>query len=354
MNYYRQIKKVINDKDYFKLRRKKFDEVENLRYRGNQIRNNNLNLNNNDIIDDNNNYNLILSNNIVAENNIGKFKENIKNREMILEKNYKNLNDYQSSIYNNNYDFKKSYKDIHYRNYPGSSIRKSGKRIYKSGSAGNVLKNNFYLSQLERQMDNNTSIFNRHNYYIDYTNQTLGKKRTDITDDNFLQKYTDKQNFADYINKNVEIQNENRKISEEKNNLKRNNLFKSRLKERAEIKMENNYFNSLAEQNLLGEKESKILYKNLLDQQIKNNITDKLMNENLTYNDIIQNRNYSINNERVSERKFLNKNNFVDVNPYNRRNYFLGNSSLKNDVINNPRIIYKYNKYIFPQIATEK
>ena len=157
----------------------------------------------------------------------------------------------------------------------------------------------------------------------------------------------------DYLKKNVEIQNENKKISEEKNTMKKNIMFNSRLKEREEIKMENNYFNNIAEQNLIGEKESKILYKNLLDQQIKNNITDKLKNENLTYNDIIQNRNYLYGNGLVTERKFLNKNNFVDVNPYSHRNYFLGNSSLKNDVIINPQIIFKHNKYIFPQFAKE-
>ena len=355
MNYFRRLKNVINDNDYFKIRRKKFEDLENLRYNERQATNENIYLNkSNDLINNDRTNNLFLSNNIIAENNIGKFKENIKTREMILEKNYNNLNNYQNNLYNNDYDFKKTYKQIPLRNYPGNSLGKTGKRIYKSESAGNVLKNNFYLSQLDKQNDNNNKSFlNKYNYYINYTNQTLGKKRTDITDDNFLQIYTDRKNFVDYLKKNVEIQNENKKISEEKNTLKKNIMFNSRLKEREEIKMENNYFNNIAEQNLIGEKESKILYKNLLDQQIKNNITDKLKNENLTYNDIIQNRNYLYGNGLVTERKFLNKNNFVDVNPYSHRNYFLGNSSLKNDVIINPQIIFKHNKYIFPQFAKE-
>ena len=113
--------------------------------------------------------------------------------------------------------------------------------------------------------------------------------------------------------------------------------------------MENNYFNNLATQNLIGEKKSKIFYKNILDEQVKNNINDKLMNENLTYDDILQNKNeiYKKHNN-MTDRKFLNKNNFVDVNPFNRRNYFLGNSFLKNDTILNPQISFNNNKYIFP------
>ena len=138
-------------------------------------------------------------------------------------------------------------------------------------------------------------------------------------------------------------------MTEEKNNNKKNKKYESRIKEQKEIKMENNYFNSLATQNLLGEKKSKLIYKNFLDEQVKNNINDKLLNENLTYDDLIQNRNYSFKRDYMSERKFLNKNNFVEVNPYSRRNYYLGNSFLTNDVITNPQIVFKHNKYIFPQ-----
>ena len=223
MNYFRQLKNVINDNDYFKIRRKKFEDFENLRYNERQATNENIYLNkSNDLINNDRTNNLFLSNNIIAENNIGKFKENIKTREMILEKNYNNLNNYQNNLYNNDYDFKKTYKQIPLRNYPGNSLGKTGKRIYKSESAGNVLKNNFYLSQLDKQNDNNNKSFlNKYNYYINYTNQTLGKKRTDITDDNFLQIYTDRKNFVDYLKKNVEIQNENKKISEEKNTMKK-------------------------------------------------------------------------------------------------------------------------------------
>ena len=334
MSFYRHIKNVINDNDYFKIRMRENSEKENIYDLKEE------DLNNNDI-----NNKIFLSRSIAAENNYGNFREKINNKEQIIEQNYKNLSRYQNNMYNNKYSLKNRYKKVPNMNYPIKTNRLSGKRIYKSDSTGDALKNNFYLSQLDIS---NNSLLNNSNYYINYSNRSLGKKRTDVTDNNFIQIYTNKQNFVDYFNKNREIQNENKKITEEKNTMKKNDMFESRLKEQKVIKMENNYYNSLAAQNLLGEKKSKILYKNILDQQVKNNINDKLMNENLTYNDVIQNRNYLLKNNKMSERKFLNKNNFVEVNPYNRRNYFLGNSLLKNDIINNPQINFKLNKYIFP------
>ena len=334
MSFYRHIKNVINDNDYFKIRMRENSEKENIYDLKEE------DLNNNDI-----NNKIFLSRSIVAENNYGNFREKINNKEQIIEQNYKSLSRYQNNMYNIKYSLKNHYKKVPNMNYPRKTNRLSGKRIYKSDSTGDVLKNNFYLSQLDIS---NNSLLNNSNYYINYSNRSLGKKRTDVTDNNFIQIYTNKQNFVDYFNKNREIQNENKKITEEKNTMKKNDMFESRLKEQKVIKMENNYYNSLAAQNLLGEKKSKILYKNILDQQVKNNINDKLMNENLTYNDVIQNRNYLLKNNKMSERKFLNKNNFVEVNPYNRRNYFLGNSLLKNDIINNPQINFKLNKYIFP------
>ena len=334
MNFYRHIKNFINDNDYFKIRMRENREKANIFDLKEE------DLKKNDISD-----RIFLSRSIGAENNYGNLKEKIMNKEQIIEQNYKNLNKFQNNLYKNDYSLKNHYKKIPYRNYPETVNKLSGKRIYKSDSSGDVLKNNFYLSQLDLS---NNSILNNSNYYINYTNRSLGKKRTDVTDNNFIQIYTNKQNFVDYYNKNREVQNENKKITEEKNTMKKNNMFESRLKEQKEIKMENNYYNSLVSQNLLGEQKSKMMYKNILDEQVKNNINDKLINENLTYNDVIQNRNYLLKNNKMSERKFLNKNNFVEVNPYNRRNYFLGNSFLKNDIINNPQINFKLNKYLFP------
>ena len=141
---------------------------------------------------------------------------------------------------------------------------------------------------------------------------------------------------------------------EEKIKEKKNNLQNSKIKEQNEMKLKNIYFNNLNTQKLLNLQNSKMKYKNMLDEQVKNNINNKLLNENLTYKDIIQSQIYLIKNKNISDRAFLNKNNFVEINPYNHRNYSLGDSSLKNNVIINPQTRYKYNKYIFPKIPSNK
>ena len=71
--------------------------------------------------------------------------------------------------------------------------------------------------------------------------------------------------------------------------------------------------------------------------------------KNLSYEDIILNKNYLLKNHNITDRKFLNKNRYVEVNSYNQRNYDLGNSPLENNVIVNLQIIFKHIKYIFTQ-----
>jgi hypothetical protein len=46
---------------------------------------------------------------------------------------------------------------------------------------------------------------------------------------------------------------------------------------------------------------------------------------------------------------FMNKNKFIEVNPYNAKRYYLGDSQLKSNPIINSEFNYKYNKYLFPQ-----
>jgi hypothetical protein len=87
MSFYRHLKNVINNRDYFYNKRKEINE-----YELSQLEDNNIN--------DNKKY---LYNNIIGENNIRKYKENIANRENIIERNYKNLNIYQNNRYNNNH-----------------------------------------------------------------------------------------------------------------------------------------------------------------------------------------------------------------------------------------------------------
>ena len=54
---------------------------------------------------------------------------------------------------------------------------------------------------------------------------------------------------------------------------------------------------------------------------------------------------------RTPVQVFLNKNDYVDVNPFNNRETTLGQSNLEYNTILNPRIQFKVNKYIFPKIV---
>ena len=92
----------------------------------------------------------------------------------------------------------------------------------------------------------------------------------------------------------------------------------------------------------------------MLDNQVKHIIESKLSNENLSYKDFIKNNAYDRQKMKTPIREFLNKNDYVDVNPYNSRGNYLGESNLKNNTILNPRIQFKLNKYIFPTITDNK
>ena len=362
------LKKVINNNDYFKLKKINTDRNASNKYLPNLTNN----LTHRNLSQDNIKNNIFeipaLSNNISAYNNIAKYKEKIINRQKVVDQNYKNFNIYKNNLFkkihlrnNQNFDFNNNNNNfISLNNEQKNGIKREGNRIYKSESAGNIFKNYFYLSE---QLDNfnnvndinniynkfNTNKFQNKKNINNYYKRYFDKRRTDITDNSLLQIKNDKQGFVDYYNKVVEIQNENIKISEAKKNLKEINMNKSRLNELNNIYLENNYFNKLATQDFLGKKNSKLKYKLLLDEQVKHNLNDKLMNENISYNDLIKNKKNIPQKDKINDRTFLNLNKFVEINPYKQRNYHLGNSFLKRDVINNPQSLFKLNKYFFPK-----
>ena len=316
MLFQKILKNAINNNDFFKIRKSKENKYTNNRYLKNNSNNlSNLNLSQFNI--DNSNINIsLLSNNISAQNNIGKYKEKIIDRQNIVEQNYKNFNKYKDNFYNKLHS--RYNNKIPPRNGPKTFFKREGNRLYKSGSINN-------------------------------TNRFFDKRRTDITDNSIIQIKNNKQGFVDYYNKIVEVQNENIKTSQEKKNLKEKDLFKSRLKEINNIKFENNYFNNLATQDLIGKKNSKIRYKLLLDEQVKNNLNHKLMKESLSFRDLAGNKTNIPQIDKINDRQFLNYNKFVEINPYKQRNYHLGNSFLKQDVINQPQSLFKINKYFFPK-----
>lgn len=346
MLFQKLLKNSINNNDYFRIKKSKANANNKNRYIFNNsymFRNYNHSLNDEN---DNNSNDLILSNNISAQNYLAKYKQNIIKRENIIEQNYKNYNKYKNIFYNK-INFDKNIKRNPLRNDSKITFKREGNRLYKSDSFGNVFKNSFYLSeQLDTNTNNKISPFKCN---INNSNRFFDKRRTDITDNSIIEIKNNKQGFVDYYNKVVEVSNENIKMSEEKKNIKEQNLFKSRLKERNNMNLENTFFKNMSNQDLFEIKQCKLRYKSLLDEQVKNNLTDKLMKENLTYRDLVDYKRNIPLNKILNDRDFLNVNNFVEVNPYKQRNYHLGNSFLKKDLINKPQSLFKTNKYFFPK-----
>ena len=336
MLFQKILKNSINNNDFFKIRKNQTRIDDNVRYIPNFPKTMKT-CNNISSSIENSDYNdTFLSNNIIAQNYIGKYKDLILNKSDIVEQNYQNFSKYKN--------LKNYTEKIPLRNDKRFIFKKEGNRLYKSESNNNIIRNSFYLSQ---KIDKKEIP----NYKVHYTNTNryFDKKRTDITDNSILEKYNNKQGFVDYQNKIIEFQNENRKISEDKRNIKEMNLFNSRLNELNKINRENNFFKNLETQKLIGKKNSKLRYKFLLDEQMKHNLNDKLMNESLTYNDLIQNEVNIQPKSCTVDANIMHKNKIVEINPYKQRNYFLGKSQLKNNIILNPQKFYKLNKYFFPR-----
>ena len=71
------------------------------------------------------------------------------------------------------------------------------------------------------------------------------------------------------------------------------------------------------------------------------------MNESLTYNDLIKNQTNMSPEKFKTEKKNFNKNSLIEINPYKHRNYYLGDSQLRHNIITNPVSLFKINKYFF-------
>ena len=87
--------------------------------------------------------------------------------------------------------------------------------------------------------------------------------------------------------------------------------------------------------------------------QVNEQIAIKLSKENYDQNNIINSQNNNFHNSKlydsVPQYTIINKNRFVEVNPYCIKNYDLGKSNLENNPILNPMFNYNYNKYLFGQ-----
>ena len=100
------------------------------------------------------------------------------------------------------------------------------------------------------------------------------------------------------------------------------------------------------------EMEKKRKYKEYLDSQVKTQINEKLRNESYAIS-AVEDKAKKFNNDELYQYRrdcsFLNKNNFVEVNPYRAKRYDLGECDLEYNPILNPMFNYKYNRYLFPR-----
>ena len=157
--------------------------------------------------------------------------------------------------------------------------------------------------------------------------------------------------YKKYKNIYKEYDDYNR-ILVEKNLKKKEIINKQRvLQEEKRIK-ENERLSQLKQEEKYYENEKKKLYKNFLDMQINEQIPIKLSKENYFQNNINEQPNSFQNSQlydTIPQYSTINKNRFVEVNPYCVKNYDLGKSNLDNNPILNPMFNYGYHKYLFGQ-----
>ena len=327
------LKNTINNSDYFKIKNDKLTKSETYR-KIVPFSNNGKILNNRYYIKKNNLENNFEPNNNSTHNCFGKYKDRVMNKFHLVQPNSQTLNKFLN--------IKSSSFKYPIKNNLNNSFKTVGNRIYKIDSEDNMFHNKFYLSEKPKFDENENEDKNIQNQSINNNsyipNRYFDKRKTDITDNSIIEISNNKQSYIDYINKRLEYHNINRQISEQNKNFHEERLFNNRLKEQDDMNRINNYYNSIAAQNLIDEKNKKFQYKFSLDEQIKNNLNNKLKNENISYNDVFQSKNYLPK---------INRPKLIEINPYKHRNYFLGNSQLRHNIITNPLSMYKINKYFF-------
>ena len=263
-------------------------------------------------------------NNNNNNNNHKSFMYNQYENDFINEKN--NLNRSQIILNNNNNNSKNAYKILQQNFNPPKKI------LNKNNSTNNIMNrtpfiNNrryytpFYLSNSQNSIDfkkkiSSHLISKKLDYFNIYGNDKI---HTDITNNEIFDKNNENSDFnekkrieKEYMNYNKNLVTNLKDIKE----IEKNEENKKELNQNESIKK---IFENFDKQNNKYINEKKNYYKLSLDDQIK-------INNELKHNDYIS--------------------------PFDKRSYFLGNSNLENNTILNPKIQYKTNKYLFPDIET--
>jgi hypothetical protein len=181
------------------------------------------------------------------------------------------------------------------------------------------------------------------------TQNNIINKENNYNNDNNLNFYLNnygayKNVFKQYDNYNKILADQNLRNKDYMNKQRTIEELK-RIEEREKIynyeKQEKNYENM-----------RKKIYRDYLDRQIKEQFPIKLWKENYNEKNFVNNTPFFKDRSLYSSAphfSIINKSNFVEVNPYNAKNYDLGNSNLEYNTILNPMFNYNYNKYLFPR-----
>ena len=220
----------------------------------------------------------------------------------------------------------------------------------------NKIEEHYKIYQNYQKKNNSINLYNQNILKLkgnnNYNNmkRVYGIKKTisDITNDEIFDKNQKNQEYKDYISMNKNYDEYNEKLMEQKNILKENNINQNMMLEEQKNKESEKYYKQLDYDEKLFEKEKKMCYKKLLDEQIDNEI---MRLKNNQYKEIYPYKYIPFNNQNnIPSYILLNRKKSIDINPYNLRKYDIGNTNLKYNTILNPKIQFKFNKYIFPKI----
>ena len=225
-------------------------------------------------------------------------------------------------------DYNEKTKNDKYYNYL------SKRYVYNNKDPNQTIEENRDMPLNQKMVRNNINI-------IDNNANNMDEKTMNF----YLKNYGDYKNvFKQYDNYN--------KILAEQNLRNRDYMNKQRTLEELKRIEEREKIYNFEKQEKSYENERKKEYKESLDRQIKENFPIKLWKENYNERNFVNNTPFFKDRSLYSSAphfSIVNKSNFVEVNPYNAKNYDLGNSDLEYNTILNPMFNYNYNKYLFPR-----
>ena len=250
-------------------------------------------------------------------------------------------------------------KNYHNHIYKLSDKADRNRKLFMEYNAKS--KNDMFYNYLSKRYTSNNKETNKTIPYNKTLSITQRIKEEIINKPNEVNKtqYVQNQNmntiqnysYNKYKNLYKEYDDYNRSLIE-KNLRKKEILNKQRaLLEEKRIE-ENERLSQLQQEEKYYETQKKKMYKNFLDMQVNEQIPIKLSKENYykkDINDLSTSFHDSNLYDQIPQYSTINKNKFVEVNPYCVKNYDLGKSNLETNPILNPMFNYGYNKYLFNQ-----